>query len=670
MKIIKLSNEIINQIAAGELIDSPASIIKELVENSIDAGATRIKINIRHGGKSYLRVEDNGNGMSKEDLSCCLDHHTTSKLVSQDLYNIQTLGFRGEALFSIGTSARIKIQSRSKNDNTAHQIHMDNGIKSEVEKCSLPCGTIIEVTRLFFNIPARLNFLSSEYTCQKEIEVLIMQFALQYNNIQFDLSDEKKIISRHSRVDHFSHRVYKIINDLEKNSITFEKEENYHGETYKLSGVLSVPTFNKSSKNHQHIFINGRYIKDPLITSTMHDLYKDYVPQNKYPVFVLYMLVPPHAIDVNIHPKKLQIKFRNTNLIQKYISDLTHDAMQSVTKFSRTQTINFTKSKNHSYTPDDILHLGVSKQTTPTAYQDQHTQHTLQYTYQNIENQKAKSTSTEENTKITTKSQNTNTDQKINHVSQHIAQIQSINQLNENEISTLFSKSAKINPAIKQTTSLNNTTPIKPNTLFDFPIIQDKPNFGTAICQIFNSYILSQTDKNNLVLIDQHAAHERINYEILKEKVMKSGSLPSQKLLTPIEMENQFEIHISTIESNILNQLGFEIMQNKNNAKFLLIKALPTIIQQSDAENLLQEIFYESSIYDKFNKIAAYKIDRICASIACHASIKAGQTMSLQEMNALIKQMEETPNIGQCNHGRPTHVFLSKHNLDHTFERC
>lgn len=672
--IRKLPQSVINQIAAGELIDSPASIIKELVENSIDSGATEIKLFIRNGGKSYVRIEDNGCGMDKKDLSICMECHTTSKLKSDDLYDISSLGFRGEALFSICSCAFVNIKTKKKHDN-AYEVNVDNGVKSDISQCfdiffeKNSFGTIIEVTKLFFAIPARRNFLNSNTVCKKEIQNLVFQFGLQYFGIKIELYDDDKCISCYEKQNNFEDRVYEFIADLKPNSTTFFNSEIFEDQKYEAFGVISVPTFNKPSNFMQYPFINGRFIRNSFVLFTINNLYRDYVPMNRYPVFCLYLNIPACEIDLNVHPKKNEIKFKNQQRIKSFLVNSITPFLQKITHASRFQNIKFDMSLNdvdlnekksfdngfgngfdgknvNKYLSADLG--GMVKNENRLIYQKKlNDQKNLGYERKLGYDKKL--------------SQNSNDLRDADYVNNanNIDNSDNSNNLD----STSNSMKNIIQNVVKDIPSVTHG-----NFLFEIENIYSQ-NFGTAILQIFNSYIMSNGD-DCIFIIDQHAAHERVNYEVLKKKILVREKMPAQKMLVPIEFELNESIADKDVEMDMLLSLGFEI---KVENKLVKVSMMPSILQKNCNEKFVQEmfeeIFYIKSEYEKFHSIIAYKIDKVCGSIACHASIKAGQKLSIDEMNSLIQQMEVTPNIGQCNHGRPTHVRLSKKSLDDVFER-
>lgn len=653
--IRKLPQNVINQIAAGELIDNPASIIKELVENSIDSGATEIKIFIRNGGKSYIRIEDNGCGMDKEDLSICMECHATSKLKSDDLYDISSLGFRGEALFSICNCAFVNIKTKKKNDNDsdddkAYEVTVDNGVKSDISQCfdiffeKNSFGTIIEVTKLFFAIPARRNFLSSNTICKKEIQNLVFQFGLQYFDVKIELYDDDKCIACYEKQSSFENRVYEFITDLKPNSTTFFKSEMIDNQKYEVFGAISLPTFNKPSKFMQYLFINGRFIRDSFVLFTINNLYRDYVPMNRYPVFCVYLNVPACEIDLNVHPKKNEIKFKNQQRVKNFIVNSITPFLQKITHASRFQNIRFDVGLDNMSLNDvelkdvDLNDAGLNKK---KSFESGLGDNLGNGFNNNIDNVFSSKTT------------------RVGNVSLKSLNLRSLNNLN-NSMKNAVQDLAKDVPSVSHGSFLFEADEVE--NVFS----QD---FGTAVLQIFSSYIMSEGD-DCFFIIDQHAAHERVNYEILKRKVLAREKMPAQKMLIPIEFKLNESVFDKDVEMDMLLNLGFDI---KVDNKLVKVTMMPSILQKNCDEKFVQEmfeeIFYVKSEYEKFHSIIAYKIDKVCGSIACHASIKAGQKLSIDEMNSLIQQMEVTPNIGQCNHGRPTHVRLSKKSLDDVFER-
>jgi DNA mismatch repair protein MutL len=614
MIIRKLPTEIINQISAGELIENPASIIRELVENSIDAGATSIQVFIKNGGKTYISITDNGSGIRREDLAICLDQHTTSKLRSENLHEIDSLGFRGEALFSIATVACITIHSKIENGN-GYSISSNFGDKSQIKESPVNNGTQIEITRLFLRTPGRLKFLKSDSTEKKIIEDLIRKFSLIYNNISFRLINDGEVILSYAKTNSIEERIYEIMDsDFAKNSTSLE----YLGESpygkYKIRGIISIPTFNKSSKTHQYIFINGRFIKESLASKIINREYNDLTPKNRHPVLVIFLEIPPVEIDVNVHPTKAEVKFRNIDYLIKFLSTGIREAILS------------TKHKARSF--DSHSSIGTSIGTA-------------------IEIEKI-----------------------VNHL-----KIDNVNDLKESISNSLSSDLSKLSSftMIKHDDAFNSEEDLlkakpsyQPFLMESMESLKHAYNLGVAVCQISNSYIISEVVNQGIVIIDQHAAHERINYERLKLELLEINLFPCENLLIPLKVEIKKNIHESLI--NILNKFGFNA---KYENKTIEINSIPLLLKGKNIKEIISEIIDEVNEYNDLisDQNVGHYIDKVCGTIACHSSITANHKLSIQEMNELIKQMEITPNIAQCNHGRPTHVFISNADLEKMFER-
>ncbi|UFX98334.1 DNA mismatch repair endonuclease MutL [Candidatus Gromoviella agglomerans] len=620
MSIRKLPDYIVNRISAGEVVDRPLSIIRELIDNSIDAKSTDIKIIIRNGGKSYICLVDNGIGMHKNDLEICTDQHTTSKLNHDDLFKINTLGFRGEALFSLSTVSTIEISTHFQRE--SYSIEVEYGLKKQIKSSNLSQGTKIEVSKLFMNTPARLKFLKPDTIEKKLIEDYIKSIAILYKDISFTLISDEKMIFSYKKSETIQERIAEILGeDFLRNSVLCEEESESEVGKYKISGMCSLPTLHKQNYSGYYIFINGRLIRDNIIISIINNIYRDYTPTGRYPILAIFIEIPNEDIDMNVHPAKSEVRFRNQKFLQNFISHALSKAISS--------SMHMCKSfdKHHLF-KTGILSTDL---TTGEVIQNHNLQCQSQHNYKNDITEKFIS---------------------------HIQSEEKINEFfknsNGNEIDTSHFR------LMKNFTKYGNES--KSHTLMEsqLHLAQKKYELGIPICQILSSYIICQAE-DGIVIIDQHAAHERIIYERLKKSILERDSIQSERLLTPISISQ----NIDPAAIVILSRIGFEMNQKMDGIEIL---SIPSIMKQLDIKQIIIESINELD-QDQLSSELMHKIERICASIACKTSIKAGRKLSMLEMQKLIEDMSNTSNSGQCNHGRPTNILITSCDIEKMFKR-
>jgi DNA mismatch repair protein MutL len=592
MAIRFLNPTLINQIAAGEVIERPASAIKEMVENAIDAGATKIEVMVRDGGRSHMVVSDNGAGMSAEDLKLAVERHATSKIPDEDLFNIRTMGFRGEALPSIGAVSRLTITTRQAHSETAWQLHVNGGIKSEVTPASLTLGTKVEVRDLFFATPARLKFLKSPTTELHHIEDILQSLALAHPHIQLCLMDGERKIFHYLPNDQ---RIATILSkEFYENSIELDAErEGLH-----LKGVASIPTYNKSNSLSQHLFVNGRPVKDKLLATAVRVAYQDYLASNRYPALCLFLQVPPEDVDVNVHPAKAEVRFRDPQFVRGFLISALRQALD--TAGQRTST---TISAQAIATLSEAIHLPKAP----------------------MPSWKPPSTSGSPRLPLTSFSPSS---------------------LQESE------KPTYVKPLIEL------PQPMPEQDTSDHPL-------GFAKAQIHETFIIAEA-QDTLIIVDQHAAHERLVYEKFKHQ-LEQGQISAQALLIPeiIELtESQFHLLVEYLPQ--LQQYGFVL--DFFGSTSVVVREVPTLLEKIRLKQFFMDMIDELKAHHN-NVVIKETFNEILADKACRNSIRAGRKLSVEEMNALLRQMEQTPYSGQCNHGRPTYVKLSKQDLEKLFDR-
>ncbi|MGQ4006148.1 DNA mismatch repair endonuclease MutL [Francisellaceae bacterium CB300] len=585
-----LPSMLANQIAAGEVIERPSSVIKELVENSIDAGATEIHIEMQEGGKSFIRIRDNGNGISKDDLSLALAPHATSKVYTLDeLEAVASMGFRGEALASIGSVAKVKILSKHISSDDAWQI---NNTANDIMPAAHINGTTIEVAELFYNTPARRKFLKKDNTEYLHIFELLKKYMLCYFNIAFKVIHNGKEIKSLFAADDGQLKYNRVLDLYSREFIenAIYVDENV-GDAH-LWGWVASPRYNRARADMQSFYINGRIIKDKIVNHAVKSAYKDVMFGNRYPAFLLYLDMDHREVDVNVHPAKSEVRFRNQRFIY------------------------------------DFLYSKVKKTITTSA---------------DVQADNERSTSVDDVT------QANNNPLNIGNMSLDI-EVKAHDSENKDELS--FSHGA-------QTQGFDTTAnQIQTN--------QESSGLGQAICQIHGIYILSQVE-GGVVLVDMHAAHERILYEEMKTTWHSDVDKFKQNLLMP--MTCQLAINqVATIDENleVFEKLGFEISIVADDA--VLVRTTPNYVKDKDIKDLISNVATELSTSGKTKSVEFY-LNHILATVSCHAAVRANDKLTLPEMNHLLRQMETVENSGQCNHGRPTWVRLSNSQLDNFFLR-
>lgn len=592
MKIRLLSPTTINRIAAGEVVERPASAIKELVENSIDAQATTIELIISNGGLTFFSVTDDGIGMKPDELSLSVERHATSKLPNDSLENISTLGFRGEALPSIGSVSRMKISSRAKQSENAWMIKIEGGIKSEVLPCALSQGTSIEVSDLFFSTPARLKFLKTAKTENTHCIDVIKRLAMAHPEISFIVRDDNRSLLKLSKSteDLFSSRLQRLDaimgNQFAENALLIDSER----ENIKVTGHIGLPTLNRGNSSLQFLFVNGRPVKEKILYGAVRGAYRDFLAHDRHPLLALFLDIPPDQLDINVHPAKTEVRFENPGIIRGLIVSALKHALAEAGHRAATNTSKFALGAMHT-------------EYETTSYNN--SQHNFLQPLKHF-----------------------STDSKF------------LNQLD-------LSPSAK---NIDEQGSENNHS--------EYPL-------GVARAQLHKTYIVSQT-QNSIVIVDQHAAHERLVYESMKNALKKEG-VTRQGLLIPeiIELETAAtELILHWAEQ--LAELGLVVESFGKNT--IIVRETPALLGEVNVKGLINNLADDLAEIEEAATLHE-KISHVSATMACHSSVRAGRSLNGEEMNALLRQMENTPHSGQCNHGRPTYVELKLSDIEKLFGR-
>lgn len=643
MKIKLLPDNIINQIAAGEVIEKPSSVVKELVENAIDAQATKIDIILECAGKNLIVVSDNGYGMSYEDMLIAIQRHSTSKLDETDLFNINTFGFRGEALPSIASISKMTITSKTSNSLSAFALNIIGGENINIKKSIYNIGTKIEVRDLFFATPARLKFLRNNnlelYSCIN----CIKKIALAHPNIEFTLSNDGKSILKIKKSDDMLLRVQDIMGeDFVKNSVMLSSISN----NMNITGYTSIPTYNKSTKTEQFLFINNRPVKDNIFNVAIRLAYQDYIPKDRHPSIILFLTINNQLVDVNVHPTKNEVRFFDPNDVRKNIVDAIKSSLRTTNKTSThisncAMNLFHSTQKKYHVTEDMINSTLYSK---------------------DINNEDVKNNPTIPANTINEIKRD------YSHLifNQNTKKTKPFNTLYNNPFDNLKSKNDIEN--LSKDTS-NNTQIYISNFIEEDTLEKDSAinyNLGIAKAQLFDNYIVSQTH-DSFIIIDQHAAHERLTYEKIKDTFNTTG-LIKQRLLMPeiIEFNDNSRIEILFLYSKELITFGINIEKFGENS--IIVHEIPVILNNSNIQKLIYDITDELIIHETQFTLTEFT-EHIIKTYACHHSIRSGRKLSISEMNLLLREIEKIPFSAQCNHGRPTYIKLTLKDIEKLFER-
>ena len=615
MRIHSLPTQLVNQIAAGEVVERPSSVVKELVENCFDAGAKQITIEIEQGGARLIKIRDDGCGIVKEDLPLALSRHATSKIATlQDLEQVSSMGFRGEALPSISSVARLMLISRTADADCAWSVTADGSEKNfDPQPDPHPLGTTIDVRDLFYNTPARRKFLKTEKTEFAHIETLVKRMALSRFDISFTLSHNHKEVLNLKVADSEQSKERRVAEICGSSFIENAVKIEFAASGLELSGWVGLPTFSRSQQDMQFFYVNGRLIKDKLVSHAVKQAYQDVLFHGRHPVFVLYLTLDPTLVDVNAHPAKLEVRFREGRLVHDFLFTALHRSLADI-------------RPEHLITQIDV----------PA------TTHSQLVSFPEVTHKPELLPSP----LITTPIFNPRPPQ-------------------QNSIPLTVSESIKAYASLyPQDKTAEDKPVVEYVATSTFAPTTNHP-LGYAIAHIHNIYILAETPKG-VILVDTHAAHERVTYERLKQQY-QNGTVPSQPLLLPIKMNVTIaEADLAEQEHEFFMSFGFEL--NRSGPETITLRATPALLRNVDKEKLIRDVLADILAHGLSNRIQD-NINQLLASIACHGSVRAHRRLTIDEMNALLRDMEQTERIGQCNHGRPTWIELSTNELDKFFMR-
>ena len=599
MPIRQLPPQLVNQIAAGEVVERPASVVKELLENSLDAGATRIAIDVEQGGVKRIRIRDDGVGISPEELHLALSRHATSKISSlDDLEHVGSLGFRGEALPSIASVSRLTLTSRTDAGDIGYRLSSDgNEVFGEPEPAAHPRGTTIEVADLFFNVPARRKFLRKENTEYGHLEQVVKRIALSRFDIGIELKHNGRTAHALRPAETREQQERRVGDVCGPAFIENAVHIDYASGDLRIWGWMGLPTFSRSQADLQYFYVNGRMVRDKVITHAVRQAYQDVLYHGRHPAFVLFFELDPALVDVNAHPTKHEVRFREQRLVHDFLYRTLHQALADV----RPGEAVAEAGRPGGIADGTPAWSAPGGSAGPTAYAPPR--------------------------------QNAMPMAAMEQVAAYGA---------------LHPPSSAPAPAAA-----------------DESADEEMPPMGYALAQLHGIYILAQ-NAQGLVLVDMHAAHERITYEHLKQ-AYEGHRVTSQPLLVPVTVAvSRREADAAEAQAETFQSLGFEI--GRMGPESLVVRAVPALLRHADAEVLMRDVLSDLMEHGESHRVH-HSINELLSTMACHGSVRANRRLTVPEMNALLRDMERTERSGQCNHGRPTWVQLSIDQLDKLFMR-
>ncbi len=602
MSIRLLPETTVNRIAAGEVVERPASALKELVENSIDAGARHVDVVLAGGGIEYIGVTDDGSGMARPDLELCIERHATSKLPDDDLLNVAFLGFRGEALPSIGAVSRLTIASRARGATEAWQIGVDAGKRIPARPAALNQGTKVEIRDLFYATPARLKFLKGERTELNHALEMMRRLAMANPEVGFTLTHDNRVMLRVPPApgDLFDQRLLARLSallgaDFADNTIPIDAERR----NFRLKGYAGVPTYNRGNAQQQYLFVNGRAVRDKLFVGAVRGAYMDYLARDRHPVLALFLDADPEDVDVNVHPAKAEVRFKDSGVVRGLIVGALRNALAA--------------AGHQASTTVGAAALGAIRR-----------------------------------------------DSQPFRPSEAFAEFHrplpgGFGETPQAGFAYADTPSARVESAPSATAAAQAA---EPSQEARYPL-------GAARGQLHETYIISQTE-DGIVIVDQHAAHERLVYERMKKALTDKG-VARQMLLLPevIELDPVAASNLAD-RAHELAELGLAL--EPFGAGAVVVREVPALLGDCDIRGLVRDLADDLAELDEALSLKE-RLENVCSTMACHGSVRAGRRLTVTEMNALMREMEATPHSGQCNHGRPTYVELKLKDIERLFGR-
>ena len=687
-KIVLLDELTINKIAAGEVIERPASVVKELVENSIDAGATNITVEIQNGGISKIRIIDNGSGMSKDDLEFAFERHATSKIrKAADLENVKSMGFRGEALASIAAIAHVELVSKTEDDNIGHKIVVEGGKILEIEDSASQKGTTITVSNLFFNTPVRYKFLKKDFTEAGYIEDAVTRIAIANPNIAIKLINGNKTIIQTNGNGDLKTVIYTIYGKEIAEGLL---EVNYEYEGIKVTGAIGKPVIARNNRSYQMFFVNKRYIKDKTLSAGVEQAFKGLIPIGKYGVVVLNIEIEPNKIDVNVHPTKLEIRFQEEQKVFKAIYHSVKDTLlkgdlvkeverepvveeqklevnQEPVKLEenqiKTEQVVEPKVETEDIKKSGFMGLFKKKEKDADEFIENYSTNTLQEIFAQ------KSAGQPEEVEIPTQEQKNKMEDIIE--KQKELENPKVEEPTSKDFDEMYVKTFGKLPETQKIEENSNKIDIKTlKEVENISVFEEKENYNTIpkykfIGALFSTYLVIEM-KDEIYIIDQHAAHERVMYEKVKKNFYNNMEKDSQIMLLPdiIELSHK-ERAIVKENTDLFKKAGFIIEEFGDNTIRLI--GVPSLCMDLDTKELFLEIL------DEIDTVAITakqeKEDKFISTIACKAAVKANMKLTNEEVDTLMRQLLVLPNPFTCPHGRPTAIKMTRYDIERKFNR-
>lgn len=599
-RIHALPSQLVNQIAAGEVVERPASVVKELMENSLDAGATRIQVDVEQGGVKLIRITDDGSGIQRDDLAMALSRHATSKLSAlEDLDRIASMGFRGEALPAIASVSRLTLSSRAADSDQAWQYAPDSG---ELAPAALSVGTVVTVRDLFYNTPARRKFLRTDKTEFGHLEQVVKRLALARHDVTFVLTHNGREVFSAQRADDRVGRERRLSDLLGPafldDALFFEHE----AAGLRLSGWVARPTFSRSQADMQHFYVNRRMVRDKLVTHAVRQAYQDVMYHGRHPAYVLFLELAPALVDVNVHPTKHEVRFRESRLVHDFLFRTLHQVLAEPAVAA---------SDVATTAEPAVAELGLRQTPTPAEY---------------------------------------------------VAPRQASMRLAVNEQRAAYRAAHEWQAPAPASHALADAQAV---VEADSGAEVEEHPLGFAVAQLHGVYVLAQ-NRHGLVVVDMHAAHERITYEAFK-RAREGEGIKSQPLLVPVSVAvSRREADLVEQHAEVFSELGMEV--DRLGDQSLVVRALPALLRHADAERLMRDVLADLVVHGDSRRILE-QINEVLGTMACHGSVRANRRLGIEEMNALLRDIERTERSGQCNHGRPTWVQMDMQQLDKLFLR-
>ncbi|HJV07989.1 MAG TPA: DNA mismatch repair endonuclease MutL [Chromobacteriaceae bacterium] len=621
-RIHKLPDHLVNQIAAGEVVERPASALKEMLENSLDAGANKISVDLAQGGIKLIRVTDNGRGIAVDDLALALDRHATSKISSlDDLEQVGTLGFRGEGLASIASVSRLTLVSRPEADSHAHQVIAIDGTLHPVEPAAHAPGTSVEVVDIYFNTPARRKFLKSENTEYAHCEAVFERIALAHPQVEFLLRHNGKVIWR-LPVQTLAERVGAL---LGKDFVAAALPVETSAGQLSLTGFIASPTYSKASRDAQYFYVNGRFVRDKTAQHALRQAYRDVLHHDRFPVYALFLTMDPAGVDVNVHPTKIEVRFRESQAIHQFLFHSINKALAATTA-GAAPAVTLAESSAEAPT------AATESRTHPTPQAGQTPVQPVIYQQQSIPLHVAREA-----------------------VQGYDTLFAGVRQDERQRSANLASAAVPYSAGLPLSGAAESAWHDR----------EDIPPLGFAVAQLHGVYILSQCD-DGLIVVDMHAAHERIVYERLKT-ALEADAIPMQPLLLPVSFAaDRMEVATAHEHGEDMKRLGVELAPLSPTQ--IAVRGVPVWLKDGDPVELARAVLKDVREFG-LSRVLTERRNELLATMACHGAVRANRQLTLAEMNALLRDMEATERSGQCNHGRPTWTRLSMKDLDNLFMR-